>query len=340
MIGRGVKDPCAAGALRSERASGPLLDLHKAVSHPDPQSGRCERWPENLWLMDEASGEMVRGRCRASNLCAYCARLFAVETSEMLALDALAGNAPQLWAVLTTRTATLDTKAFYRGRELVQRAIRRRWPGAEFAWFLEFTTGYGSASYGRRRPHWNLLVKGVPADSCALLRSVLTRVWCAHVDALPQAQYVGTITASGGLMKYLALHFQKESQQPPKGWRGHRLTSTRGYFAQGRPAARKEARRSLQLGREIWRLGPDLEADDALELATAALDAREARSFRLVHAWPCTRTPRGGSGSRGNGSPESPAICGVLPPLRVADCPTVPLWSERVTRSTGMDRAP
>ena len=52
-------------------------------------------------------------------------------------------------------------------------------------------------------------------------------------------------------MRYLALHFQKESQSPPKGWPGHRFTSSRGYFPDGAVAARERAKRSLRLGRAV-----------------------------------------------------------------------------------------
>src|SRR3954470_17776219 len=130
------------------------LDLHEGI--PDPAAGGCPRWPETMRLRSSL-GEVVRGRCRATNQCAYCARLAAVENSELLALDALAGDAPQVWAVLTTRTATLDTARFYLSREKLMKALRRRWPSCEYTALVEFTTGYGPRSGGRRRPHWNLL---------------------------------------------------------------------------------------------------------------------------------------------------------------------------------------
>ena len=69
-------------------------------------------------------GELVKGRCRAANRCDYCARLAAVENAEMLALDALDGQARAVWCLLTTRTATIDTARFYKSREVVMRAIR------------------------------------------------------------------------------------------------------------------------------------------------------------------------------------------------------------------------
>lgn len=248
------------------RAAG-LLDLHEGISDP---GSACGRWPEHFRLLNESSGELVRGRCRATNLCLYCARLFAVETSELLALDAMEGSAPALWLVLTTRSANPSPKAFYRAREQVWKAVKRRWPDAEYAAIVEFTTGYGPRSGGVRRPHWNVLVKGVPREACAELAEIVRRVWCARVSARPEAQFVGEVSEVGGLMRYIALHFLKEAQAPPVGWRGHRFVASRGYFSRPRSELRPEARRSLQVKRLIWK-GLDAELAE-LEVAVRELD--------------------------------------------------------------------
>jgi hypothetical protein len=256
------------------------LDLHEGIS--DPRTSGCPRWPETMWLVSD-QGEAVRGRCRATNQCAYCARLGAVENSELLALDALAGEAPSVWAVLTTRTADADPARFYESRRQVIRALRRRWPECEYAALVEFTTGYGPLSGGRRRPHWNLLLKGVPADALDQVGDVIRRVWCSREDAEPWAQHVGPVSEAGGLMRYIALHFQKESQAPPEGWRGHRFLKSRGYLAVSTPQAREEARRSLRHKREVWRaIGRGLQGHDAELAAHEALEAAELRSWRLV----------------------------------------------------------
>jgi hypothetical protein len=229
----------------------------------------------------------VRGRCGATNLCAYCARLTAVENAELLALDALAGTAPRIWAVLTTRTATIDTRRFYRSREQVLKALRRRWPSVELAALVEFTTGYGNRSGGRRRPHWNLLIKGVPVEVVDQVHDVITSVWCAREDAKPDAQFVGEIGEFGGLMRYIALHFQKESQKPPAGWRGHRFLKTRGYLAGSTAEAREAARDSLRFKRELWRAikagyqGPDAELEAKWAMAEAAERSWELRHLNL-----------------------------------------------------------
>jgi hypothetical protein len=265
---RGRSD--ASGASAAAR-----LDLHEGIS--DPARRGCQRWPEELRLVSSL-GEVVRGRCRATNLCPYCARLFAVETSEMLALDALDGEAPALWLVLTTRTPDTEPASFYRARERVVKALRRRWTGCEYAALVEMTTGYGPRSGGLRRPHWNVLLKRVPVLALGEVEALVRRVWCDRVDAEPWAQFVGAVSEVGGLMRYVALHFLKESQAPPVGWRGHRFVASRGYFAGGRTPARARARESLREKRELHRAlaaGLDGEAAEAF----VAYDERRFAAF-------------------------------------------------------------
>jgi len=274
---RTERGAASVGPRPSGRADGAPLDLHEGIS--DPAEGGCLRWPEHLALLNHTTGQLVRGRCRASNLCAYCGRLAAVENSEALALDALRGNAPTLWLVLTTREADRNPRAFYRSREQLQRALQRRWPGVEYAALVEFTTGYGPRSGGKQRPHWNVLLKGVPIEAASEVRSVVDEVWCRRVDAEPWAQHVGVIEDAGGLMRYIALHFQKEAQAPPSGWRGHRFVKSRGYFDRQMPVVREEARRSLRIGRLVW---------SGLSLSEALVEV-DAQSLQ---AWSLERTHR------------------------------------------------
>jgi hypothetical protein len=263
----------------------------RQLLRPDPGAGGCPRWPENMRLLS-SQGELVRGRCASTNLCDYCARLGAVENAEVLALDALHGVAPTCWAVLTTRTASTDPRRFYKSRQAVIRALQRRWPAVEYAALVEFTTGYGPRSGGRRRPHWNLLLKGIPADDVERAGEVIRRVWCAREDARPEGQYVGTVGEAGGLMRYLALHFQKESQKPPAGWRGHRFLKSRGYLTvredeggdwRPMPAAREEAKATLRWRRELWKAEQQEVPEDMIEnvvrdrLAVAAATSWELR---------------------------------------------------------------
>lgn len=263
------------------------LGLHEGISHPGPErrwelAAGCPRWPAALRLLS-SQGELVRGRCRSTNQCDYCARLAAVENSEMLALDAMLGVAPTIVAILGTRDPERSPKPFYRSRECLMRALKRRWPAVQYCGLVEFTTGYGPRSGGKRRPHWNLLLKGIPVEDVDQARDLIVSVWCAREDAAPQGQYVAPVSEVGGLLRYVALHFQKASQKPPEGWRGHRVLKSRGYLWCATPVAREAAKRSLRLKREIWRAqqaGADAATADAI--AEAALLVADQTTWQLV----------------------------------------------------------
>lgn len=285
---------CVAVGGGEAESVGPGLDLHKENSDPrseGPSEWACERWPENFRL--RAGEQLVKGRCKSANLCPYCARLGAVENAELLALDAMYGVAPDIWAVLTTPSTEPEQKAYYESRRQVFRALKRRWPEVQVASVLEFTTGYGENAGGDRRPHWNLLIKNVPVTALGEVHEVIAKVWCPRQKASPEAQFVGKIGEMGGLMRYLALHFQKESQAPPKGWKGHRFTATKGYLWVPTPEAREAARASLLFKRWVWKLNqadPDLTAEEVQERAEHLLEESQALIWELVRL---TKLPAG-----------------------------------------------
>lgn len=261
------------------------LGLHEELSTPG-----CSCGPKHLRLRSD-HGELVAPRGGSVNRCAYCAKLAAVENCEMLGLDALEGNAPEVLIVLGTRTATVDMAGFYLGLEKVKRALRRRWPDAEYASLLEFTTGYADRSGGLRRPHWNLLWKGIPGADAAQAGAIAARIWCQHVDAEEHAQHASAVRDGVALMKYLANHFMKESQQPPADFTGQRFNCSRGYFTGcTRATARARAKQSLALKRELWkannahraRAAVDGREVDALEVE---LDAQLAHRRNLATRW-------------------------------------------------------
>ncbi len=249
------------------------LDLHEGIGAPPPSAPGCARWPEHLRLLNLASGELVVGRCRATNLCGYCQTLYVVETVEMLTLDALE-YAPTIWLVLTAREHLTRDQCRDHLRSL-RKSLRRRWPGVE--WFVQ-------VEFQRRGAlHLNLLVKGVPVTELDALHSLVVERWCARVDALPVGQWAGVIEDGIGTVRYLAKmlsHGLKAEQRPPIGWRGHRTSQTGGYLVRSASVMREQARHSLRVKRGLWR---------GLDLETAEFEAAGAATWKLHGHLPLDR---------------------------------------------------
>lgn len=287
----------ACAAEPSSRAA-EALDLREGIS--DPRAGQCQRWPEELRLLNHTTGELLAGRCKATNLCRYCQRRYVVETVEMLTLDA-AEFAPTLWSVLTAREH-LTRADCYRHLEQLRKAVRARWSGAE--WFVQ-------VEFQRRGAlHLNLLHKGVPVDQVDQLGELLNERWCARVDAEPVGQWHDAIDDAGGAVFYISkmlAHGLKAEQAPPIGWRGHRTSQTRGYLVRPASVMREEARRSLRVK---WAMHGGLDAA-AAELEVAAAQLTE---WSLRHVPPSTlaerQPPRR---SRGVDRGTSQASAGVVP---------------------------
>jgi hypothetical protein len=282
-------------------AAGGALDLHKGIC--DPQLEKCSRWPEDFRLWNVANGDLVRGRCRCTNLCRYCQTLYVVETVEMLTLDAME-HAPTIWAVLTAREH-LTRKDTYGHLRQLRKATRKRWPDIE--WFVQ-------VEFQRRRAlHLNLLIKGVPNSDLDELAQLLTERWCARVDAEPAGQWFELIEDAGHAVKYLAkmlAHGLKAEQAPPLGWKGHRTSQTLGYLVRPASVMRLEARRALQEKRELWKLlqeSPDVDAWTAEEVITDRL--ANSGTWQLVSIKPstlhngCAGGPRASGGGRGLSTP-------------------------------------
>ena len=266
----------------SQAVADRALDLQEGLWSADEPKG-CKRWPPDLRLQSDC-GALVMGRCKATNLCDYCAKLSAVENAEVLAQDALTNSAPGVWTVLTTKSHVAEMSAYRVARRAALLEVRRWRPDARRATMIEFTTGLGTRSDGHRRPHWNDVWKGIEPSETDELHERIAWAWCKRVEAVPEAQYVGTISETGGLMRYLALHFQKESQQPPEGWSGQRFNVGRGYLATPMAEAREQARAALRLRRELWRAENQLglTGTAALEYAQAAVEEASALVWQLV----------------------------------------------------------
>jgi hypothetical protein len=243
----------------------------------------CARWPDAYRLVAD-DGTRIRGVCRSANLCAYCGRQVALENAEMLSLDALRSQPPELALTLTTPRTGLDALAPARdARNQLHRKLKARWPSLEWAAILEYSTGLGANSGGHRRPHWNYLPKSIAAaDADELLRLVRDE-WGRTMDANPAAVHVQPLREVGGYLRYLALHFHKEAQTPPAGYSGQRFTSSAGYFAGGRKAAREEARMARKIRGHAHRIAEaGLIGEDAEWALQECLGDDLARVFGLV----------------------------------------------------------
>jgi hypothetical protein len=264
--------PARTGLVERRAPEAQPLDLHKGIG--DPLAEGCQRWPEELRLLNLSTGELLSGRCRATNLCRYCQKLYVVETVEMLTLDAMEW-APTLWIVLTAREHLTRAECREHLRQL-RKAARKVWPGIE--WFVQ-------VEFQRRGAlHLNLLVKGVAIDQEEDLKQILSERWCARVDALPVGQWSGAIADGVGVVRYLSkmlAHGLKAEQAPPLGWRGHRTSQTRGYLVRPASVMRKEAKRALRVKRLLHR---------GLDAATAELEVAAAELVRweLRHVNPST----------------------------------------------------
>jgi hypothetical protein len=200
----------------------------------------------------------------------------------MLLLDALDGDGPTHWANFTTSDATLDLARFYRGRELVMRALKRRWPEARYASQLEYTTGYTVFSGGKRRPHWHTLLKGIPVEATAEAAALAVAIWCRHVNAAPEAQYFAALENAAAAIKYTIKHFGKDAlrQRPPKGFHGRRFFTSRNYFAVPVPAQRQRAKEALS-----WRSAVRRARAAGLDAYDAELAAHESMKLRASTTW-------------------------------------------------------
>lgn len=249
-------------------------------------------------MLNETTGEVVLGRCKATNLCPYCQALYVLETSEMLSLDA-AEYAPTLWAVLTSREHLTRPQTYGHLRQL-RAAAKRRWPDVE--WFVQ-------VEFQRRGAlHLNLLIKGVPVDQAEQLEELFAERWCARVDAeQPYAVVVKAISDAEGLSRYLQKHLShglKREQAPPLGWRGHRTSQTRGYLVRPASVMRQEARQALALKRELWKaIAQGHQGHDAELVAQVASAEKSAHEWRLY----ALNLKRGKLGPRpGTAVPEDP----------------------------------
>jgi hypothetical protein len=242
---------------------------------------------EDLRLLNLDTGEVIYTRCKATNLCPVC-RTYAVrETVEMLLLDALS-DAP-------IGMLTLTARRFPEGDELrrslaqVVKAVRVRLP--HFQWFVP------RERQSKGRLHIHPLCKGITPDDFEQLYDVATGIWTSRHDAIAYPfvnrsegpQGLKSVHEGRGLVRYLTKelsHSLKSSQAVEMGFRGHRTSQTRGYFAEGATAARARARESLRHRALIWKI-----AAARPELAAWEVQAEVEQMLQSPAPWVLHRLP-------------------------------------------------
>jgi hypothetical protein len=136
--------------------------------------------------------------------------------------------------------------------------------------------------------HLNLLVKGVLGSELDPFASLVMSMWCARVDALPVAQWADVVNDGYGVTRYISkmlAHGLKAEQAPPRGWRGHRTSQTRGYLVRPASVMREEARRSLREKRALWRARnahPELDAWTLEELVGLEVATSDTETWSLA----------------------------------------------------------
>ena len=241
-------------------AEGGALDLLKGIA-PTQGSQGCQRWPADLllrWQLGEESA-YIRGRCKATNLCKYCQRLYVRETVEMLKLDA-SEYAPTVWSVFTAREH-LTRAEFNEALRLMRRKLRVPFPEHEYFCQVEFQR--------RGALHGNLLLKGVAVDRIEEWYEESTDLWCGLVDAEKRpfaemhlgSQWAGVVEDGVGALLYISkmlAHGLKAEQAPPIGWKGHRTSHSRGYLVRPTSQMRQEARASLRRRDKLRQVAADM----------------------------------------------------------------------------------
>ncbi len=206
--------------------------------------------PRKVWVA--SLFQMVRVPCKLWS-CAVCGARKSRELARVLLLDA-AEDPPTFALTLTTVDPDTAAKVYRKASAVLWKRLRRRYGRVEYFGFIEFTTGQGIRSGGRRRMHGHYLVKfrdthPEPVEAERLVRETwegLTGAYRIEVEAL---------RTSAGAMAYLSLHHQKPQQAPPREWRGMRSRPSKQYFSEPVWKLRQVAREQLAAEALAWRHG-------------------------------------------------------------------------------------
>jgi hypothetical protein len=206
--------------------------------------------PRKVWV--ESLFQLVRVPCKRWS-CTVCGPRKSRELARVLLLDA-ADDAPGFAITLTTVDPDTTAALYRRASAVLWKRLRRRYGRVEYFGFIEFTTGHGIRSGGRRRMHGHYLVKfrdaePIPAEAERLVLETwqsLTGAYRIEVEPL---------RTPAGAMTYLSLHHQKPQQAPPLEWRGMRSRPSKHYFSKPVAKLRDTAREQLTVEAIAWKRG-------------------------------------------------------------------------------------
>lgn len=217
-----------------------------------------------------SNGDLVPVPCGKST-CPVCSRRQAMITAAMVGVDA-ESDQPRVVSTFTTRdrmTPALLREASHQ----IMKLVRAELGDVRYCHFLEFTTGKGRRSGGKRRPHLHTLWKGVDADAAPVIAGIAVHVLGRIAGAYRHD--VEEIKTPAGATMYVARHHLKESQAPPAEWGPtRRVRPGRGYWSRPSEELRSQAKAIVRQARARKRFMAALEeAED--QVAGLVLDQEE-----------------------------------------------------------------
>ncbi len=252
---RGDNQRAAAGAHASPLAPAPPKPRATGTAAPpgaalvlDSQrsvTGLAKRCPNRRIGIRLKSGKKLESVSCKRRDCSVCGPRKARELARVLILDAQV-DCPTHGMTLTTQDPDISPATFRNGVAAVFKRLRRHYGrSVEYFGMVEFTSGQGSHSGGRRRIHQHILLKGLPAHADVLdVGRDVRETWRASTGATRVE--VAELRTPGGALGYLALHHKKPKQAPPPDWHGMVERHSLRYFHRPIAELREQAPASFK----------------------------------------------------------------------------------------------
>lgn len=187
-------------------------------------------------------------------------------TAAMVGIDARADQ-PRVVSTFTTRDA-ISPAEFNEAMKYIAKLVRSELGPARYCSFLEFTTGQGRRSGGRRRPHLHTLWKDLDSSAAPVIAGIAVHVLERAAGAFRHD--VEEIRSPAGATMYVARHHLKESQAPPAWWGStRRVRPSRGYWSKPSDELRSQAKavvRDRRAEHRVKQLLDQVERDQGVQL--------------------------------------------------------------------------